>query len=308
MDPLAKSKNQRVVIDAGNGNEHTVVCGAPNVAPGMVAAWARPGTHLEGRTIGLIAIEEVESEGMLASGEELGINRDHTGLLTVDAEAGGKLPGLAPDWIIEIDNKSLTHRPDLWGHYGMAREVAAISGERVVDPVDLHHLPEDSGHAVNVVIDDYQLCPRYSALVFENVKVEPSPLWLQARLQSIGINPINNIVDVTNYALAELPQPMHAFDADKLAGNDIFVRRARSGEALKALTISSTSLQLRTWLSRTPPAHRDCGCDRRGRQRNFGRNDTHCAREREFQRGERETDVVTSQIAYGRVHAIRKVA
>ena len=84
-------------------------------------------------------------------------------------------------------------------------------------------------------IDDFELCPRYSALVFENVTVEPSPLWLQARLQSIGMNPINNIVDVTNYVLAELPQPMHAFDADKLAGDTIFVRRARAGETLKAL-------------------------------------------------------------------------
>jgi phenylalanyl-tRNA synthetase beta chain len=235
VDPLGKGKNQRVVIDAGNGDKHTVVCGAPNVSPGMVAAWARPGTRLGERTIGRIAIEQVESEGMLASGEELGINRDDTGLLTMAADPGAKLPGLAPDWIIEIDNKSLTHRPDLWGHYGMAREVAAIAGGRLVDPVNLRYLPEDSGHPVNVTIDDYQLCSRYSALVLENVAVEPSPLWLQARLQSIGINPINNIVDVTNYVLAELPQPMHAFDADKLAGDTIFVRRARSGETLKAL-------------------------------------------------------------------------
>jgi phenylalanyl-tRNA synthetase beta chain len=235
VDPLGKGKNKRVVIDAGDGKQHTVVCGAPNVAPGIVAAWARPGTRLGERTIGRIAIEELESEGMLASGEELGINRDHSGVLTVAADAGGKLPGLAPDWIIEIDNKSLTHRPDLWGHYGMAREVAAIGGHRLVDPVSLRYLPEDSGQPVNVIIDDYQLCPRYSALVFESAKVEPSPLWLQARLQSIGINPINNIVDVTNYVLAELPQPMHAFDGDKLAGDTIFVRRARAGETLKAL-------------------------------------------------------------------------
>lgn len=235
VDPLAKSKNKRVVIDPGNGTTHTVVCGAPNVAPGMIAAWARPGTQLEGRTIGRIAIEEVESEGMLASGEELGINRDHSGLLTVDAGAGEKLPGLAPDWIIEIDNKSLTHRPDLWGHYGMAREVAAIAGGKLIDPVSLDHLPEGLGGAVNVAIEDYELCSRYSALVFENVRVEPSPLWLQARLQAVGLSPISNIVDVTNYILAELPQPMHAFDADKLSGETIFVRRAKGGETLKAL-------------------------------------------------------------------------
>ena len=84
-------------------------------------------------------------------------------------------------------------------------------------------------------IADYALCPRYSALFFENVKVGPSPLWLQARLESLGLNPINNIVDVTNYILAELPQPMHAFDADKLTGDTIFVRTAREGEQLHAL-------------------------------------------------------------------------
>ncbi len=134
-----------------------------------------------------------------------------------------------PDWIIEIDNKSLTHRPDLWGHYGMAREVAAITKNPLIDPVHLDHLPTLSSSPIAVEIEDYLLCPRYSALVFENVTVTPSPLWLQTRLASIGLNPINNIVDVTNYILAELPQPMHAFDADKLKGNTIYVGgRARA--------------------------------------------------------------------------------
>ncbi len=138
------------------------------------------------------------------------------------------------DWIIEIDNKSLTHRPDLWGHYGMAREVAAITGNRLHDPVDLAPLPRGEA-AFKVEIADYSLCSRYSALVFENIKVAPSPLWMQTRLESIGMNGINNIVDATNYVLAELPQPMHAFDADKLSGDIIFVRRARAGERLGAL-------------------------------------------------------------------------
>ncbi|MBV9763535.1 MAG: phenylalanine--tRNA ligase subunit beta [Acidobacteriaceae bacterium] len=138
------------------------------------------------------------------------------------------------DWIIEIDNKSLTHRPDLWGHYGMAREVAAFAGGVLKDPVRLDLLPNGQP-VVKVEIQDYSLCPRYSALVFEDVKVNQSPLWLQDRLRNLGLNPINNIVDVTNYILAELPQPMHAFDADKLAGKTIFVRSARGGERLKAL-------------------------------------------------------------------------
>ncbi len=150
------------------------------------------------------------------------------------------------DWIIEIDNKSLTHRPDLWGHYGMAREVAAITGGRLRDPVDLALLPEGAP-AVRAEIADHVLCPRYSALVFESVRVGLSPAWLQTRLEHIGLNPINNIVDVTNFVLAELPQPMHAFDADKLTGNTIFVRTAHAGERLAALngetyTLSTSDL------------------------------------------------------------------
>lgn len=138
------------------------------------------------------------------------------------------------DSIIDIDNKSLTHRPDLWGHVGMAREVAAITGRALNDPVKLDLLPH-SEPVIRVSIADRLLCPRYSALVFENVRIDSSPAWLQGRLESIDINSINNIVDVTNYVLAELPQPMHAFDADKLSGNTIYVRTAQPGESLRAL-------------------------------------------------------------------------
>lgn len=145
------------------------------------------------------------------------------------------------DWVIEIDNKSLTHRPDLWGHFGMAREVAAITNRALIDPVKPDTLPNGDAQ-ISAAIEDYALCPRYSALVFEKVTVAPSPDWLQHRLQSIGINPINNIVDVTNYILMELPQPMHAFDAAKLAGSTIFVRRARTGEQLKALNEETYTL------------------------------------------------------------------
>jgi phenylalanyl-tRNA synthetase beta chain len=235
VEPLPKGKNKAVRIDIGHGKIVSVVCGAPNVRPGMLAPWVPPGTLLGDKTIGRATIEDVESEGMLASSAELGISRDHAGLLELtDTEAGEPLKGLSPDWIIEIDNKSLTHRPDLWGHYGMAREVAAISSRPLVDPVQPGLLPGGLP-VIQVEIADRVLCPRYSALVFENVKVGPSPLWLQARLEHLGLNPINNAVDVTNYILAELPQPMHAFDADKLAGGTIFVRPARAGEELAAL-------------------------------------------------------------------------
>lgn len=232
--PLPDSKNQRVVIDIGNSETRTVVCGAPNVRVGMVAAYVPPGTSLGDKRIERAVIGDIESEGMLASAAELGISRDHIGLLELQQIPGTKLDGAQPDWIIEIDNKSLTHRPDLWGHHGMAREVAAITGKSLVDPVHVQDLPQGK-KAIEVSIEDFQLCPRYSALVLENVKVQPSPLWLQTRLESLGLNPINNIVDVTNYILTELPQPMHAFDADKLHGDTIYVRPARAGEKLHAL-------------------------------------------------------------------------
>jgi len=161
-------------------------------------------------------------------------------LITIKtAESEGVEPH-GNDHVIEIDNKSLTHRPDLWGHYGMAREVAAILGRKLIDPVKP---AEFSGSApIRVSVEDHALCPRYSALVFDNVSVQPSPAWLQQRLEAVGLNPINNIVDVTNYVLAELAQPMHAFDAAKLQGDEIIVRSARAGETIRALNDESYSL------------------------------------------------------------------
>jgi phenylalanyl-tRNA synthetase beta chain len=138
-----------------------------------------------------------------------------------------------PDSIIEIDNKSLTNRPDLWGHLGMAREVAAIAGLSVADPVG-ELPPADLKGDLSITIDDANLCARFSGQRVENVKVAPSPLWMQYRLNSLGINPINNLVDVTNYVLCELGQPMHAYDAD-LLGDTIVVRAARIGESILAL-------------------------------------------------------------------------
>jgi len=137
------------------------------------------------------------------------------------------------DSIIEIDNKSLTNRPDLWGHLGMAREVAAIDGLSIADPVD--EVPPAASHGdIAIAIEDSRLCARFSGQRVENVKVGPSPLWMQVRLNSLGVNPINNLVDITNYILCELGQPMHAYDAD-LLGDSIIVRAARKGESILAL-------------------------------------------------------------------------
>src|SRR5690349_16693870 len=225
VEPIEGSKNVKAVVDAGRYGVRTVVCGAPNCRPGLITAYA---------PIGKKTIHGVESDGMLASGAELGINKDHDGVIELDSQVGAPLPGCLADHVIEIDNKSITHRPDLWGHHGMAREVAAITGRKLKDPVHLDLLPSGEG-AIGVRIEDLELCPRYSALVFENVSVRPSPEWLQCRLTAVGLNPINNIVDITNFVMAELSQPMHAFDADLLAGDTIFIRSAKPREAFRAL-------------------------------------------------------------------------
>jgi phenylalanyl-tRNA synthetase beta chain len=221
VTPIADSQNVMATVYAGIHGEKTVVCGAQNCRPGILTIYV---------PLGVKTIAGLASDGMLASAAELEITRDHKGV--IELESAVALP--SPDSVIEIDNKSITHRPDLWGHHGMAREVAAITGKTLRDPVRLDLLPGPGG-PVRVEIDDTALCPRYSALAFENVTVKPSPLWLQYRLTAVGLNPINNIVDLTNYIMAELAQPMHAFDRAKLRGETIFVRSARAGENIVAL-------------------------------------------------------------------------
>ncbi|MBM3735927.1 MAG: phenylalanine--tRNA ligase subunit beta [Acidobacteria bacterium] len=245
--PIEGSKNVSVVADTGRYGRKSVVCGAPNCRPGMITAYVPSGVTLQGKQIRRALISGVESDGMLASGAELGLNRDSAGILEFEASPGDPVPGCCPDSVIEIDNKSLTHRPDLWGHFGMAREVAAITGSRLSDPVKMDRVPGGQA-AIQVLIEDTTLCPRYSALVFDNVEVRPSPLWLQYRLEAVGLNPINNIVDVTNYVMAELAQPMHAFDRDKLRGGAIHVRLARTGERLTALDNEEYGLDPQTLL------------------------------------------------------------
>ena len=218
-EPLADTHNVKAVVATELYGQKVVVCGATNCAVGVRTVYVPLGTK---------RVQGVESDGMLASGQELGINRDHSGIVELNG------PLMQPDQIIEIDNKSLTHRPDLWGHYGMAREVAAITGKQMLDPVHLELLPVGRP-AIRIEVEDFDLCPRFSALVFENIKVQPSPLWLQYRLTAIGLNPINNIVDLTNFLMAELAQPMHAYDRALVKGGVLRARRAREGEQVLAL-------------------------------------------------------------------------
>jgi phenylalanyl-tRNA synthetase beta chain len=214
-------KLTRALVDIGEGEPITVACGAPNCRAGMRTVWV---------PVGVKNVGGIESNGMLASAAELGLGREDKGII----EWSSDTIDFAPDSILEIDNKSLTHRPDLWGHLGMAREVAAITRENLKDPVDLALLPKGSD-SFNVRVDDYVLCPRFSVVTFEDVRIAPSPLWLQYRLESLGLNPINNVVDITNFVMTELAQPMHAFDRDKLRGDRLIVRPAFEGEGLLAL-------------------------------------------------------------------------
>ncbi len=232
--PIPNSPNVKAVVETGRYGTKTLVCGAPNCRPGMLTAYW---------PLGVKKIAGVESDGMLCAGDELGINRDHNNIVELDnVQPGDSIPDLRPDSIIEIDNKSLTHRPDLWGHFGMAREVAANFATPLQDSVDLSVLPKGVPSVV-VLVEDFDLCPRFSAVRFDNVKVGPSPLWLQYRLEAIGLNPINNIVDITNYVMAELPQPMHAFDADKVASHTLVARAAKPGEQCAALNGETYDLE-----------------------------------------------------------------
>jgi phenylalanyl-tRNA synthetase beta chain len=227
VEPIEGGHNRKAIVATARYGLKTVVCGAPNCRADITTVYVPLRSKI---------IEGISSDGMLASGAELGINRDSAGILELEGDWR-----LKPDHVIEIDNKSLTHRPDLWGHVGMTREVAAISRKSLLDPVKMELLPPGEA-PIKVAIENLDLCPRYSALVFENVTVRPSPLWLQYRLEAIGLNPINNIVDFTNLVMAELSQPTHAFDRDLLAGDTIFIRPARPGEQIVALNDESYAL------------------------------------------------------------------
>jgi len=209
-----------------------VVCGAPNVRQGMVTAIARPGVTMpDGTRIRKAKVRGVTSLGMLCSARELGISDDHTGIIELDGGIGSGLPLTEAleldDTLIEID---LTpNRPDCASVIGIGREVAAVTGRTLRMPA-LHAAFPGEEPDFSVVIEDVTLCPRYAAYRLSGVRIEPSPWWLQKRLLAVGMRPINNIVDITNYVMLETGQPLHAFDFTRLAGRGIVVRRPRDGE------------------------------------------------------------------------------
>ncbi len=206
-------------VDAGDGKLTDVVCGAPNVRVGMKTAFAKVGAKIGDITIAPRPLAGFDSFGMCCSEKELGISDDNSGIMDIleDAPCGTDLKTLyqIEDIVFEVDNKSLTNRPDLWGHYGIAREFAALCGRELkplptVDLTAFGNLPK-----VDMKILD-PLCQRYSCLQVENITEKVSPVNMRIRLFYCGMRGINLLADLTNYLMLEMGQPMHAFDSRKV--------------------------------------------------------------------------------------------
>jgi phenylalanyl-tRNA synthetase beta chain len=254
-------------VDIGADEPVQIVCGAPNVAQDLVVAVATVGTVMPGGLkIKKAKLRGQVSEGMICSARELGIGEEHDGILALDEVLPGAdeiAPGTPFSAVLPhaddvLDLEITPNRPDCLGLYGIAREVAASTGAAlrpapwtaegapsaapVAGEVDG---PDAAGDAIDGFAVDVRtpLCPRFTARLFEGVTIAPSPLWMQARLSAAGMRPINNVVDVTNYVMLVTGQPLHAFDADRIAGGTLTVREAAEGEELT--TLDSTVRTLR---------------------------------------------------------------
>ncbi len=205
-------------VDAGE-KVCNIVCGAPNVAVGQKVALALAGGRVCGGEIKVATVAGYESEGMCCSEKELGISDEHSGIMELDPSLknGTNIKDIFPidDIIFEVDNKSLTNRPDLWGHYGIARELAALSG-RELKPLEMGDLSYDGDDKVEVEIGRKDLVYRYSCIKMDNITKNKSPLDMRIRLYYCGMRGINLLADITNYIMLEIGQPTHAF-----AGNSI---------------------------------------------------------------------------------------
>jgi phenylalanyl-tRNA synthetase beta chain len=226
-------------VSAGEGQTLQIVCGAKNFQVGDLVPLARVGTVLpDGTTISQAVLRGVKSEGMLCSARELGLAEDASGLLLLDRtlRVGAPISAVLglDDAVLEVN--VTPNRGDALSHLGVAREVAVLTGQPLRPPATtvVESLPDVEGVA-RVRIDDAHGCRRFAARVVEGIRIGASPEWLVQRLRACGVRSINNVVDVTNYVMLELGQPLHAFDLDKLAGSEVVVRRARAGERLTTL-------------------------------------------------------------------------
>lgn len=226
-----------------------VVCGAPNVHAGMFVAWLPPGTTVPSSydkdpfVLDAREIRGQVSNGMLASASELAISEDHFGILEITEEAhpGDDFAQLfkLDDYIIDIENKMFTHRPDCFGQLGVAREIAGITHQKFTSS-NMYLQPKTTvnskkGLQLQIKNQVPELVPRFMAQVFENITVQPSPVWMQTYLTRVGVRPINNIVDITNYFMLLTGQPLHAYDADKLPSMSLETRLSKKSEKLKLL-------------------------------------------------------------------------
>ena len=238
-------------VSTGSEDPVTVVCGAPNVEAGQKVAFAPVGTEIKeaGFSIEKRKIRGVVSEGMICSEAELGLGEGADGILVLpeECEPGTPLREIFGDVVFEID--ITPNRGDCLSHLGVSREISAITGNPIRFP---EFIPEEvdelTSNAVAVEIEDEDLCPRYAARVVKNVKVEPSPVWLQDALKKLGVRPINNVVDVASYVMFESGHPLHAFDYDQVRGKKIVVRTAEKGEKFTTLDSKERELPERALL------------------------------------------------------------
>jgi phenylalanyl-tRNA synthetase beta chain len=226
-----------VTVDFGQSPKE-VVCGAGNVRVGLKVPYAPIGTTLpNGMTLEPKKIRGILSEGMLCSETELGLGEGKGGLMELSEEAkpGTSLPDylkIPSDIILDVDNKSLTHRPDLWGHYGLAREFAAAHKKELKNPFDanwsknLHSKIGSGSSPIKVEVSEDSSCLAYYGLSIDNIKMSPTPDFIKNRLETVGLRSINLIVDISNYVMLELGVPNHIFDREKIAGDKIIIKRA----------------------------------------------------------------------------------
>lgn len=230
-------------VDDGTVELITVVCGAPNVAAGQKVLFARIGAVLPGDfKIKKSKIRGVESFGMICAEDELGIGNDHSGIKVLPADAPVGVPardylGLKSEAVIEYEITA--NRVDAASHIGVARDLYAYLKLNGIpcsfSYPDVSAFAEGEGEAIPVEVQDVDGAPEYDGITIRDVKVGPSPEWLQEKLLAIGLHPINNVVDISNFVLFELGQPLHTFDADKIAGGKVIVRRAGEGEKIVTL-------------------------------------------------------------------------
>lgn len=228
------------LCDVYNGTETvSVVCGAPNVQAGQKVPFAQVGSILPGNfKIKKAKIRGEVSHGMICAADELGISDDHEGIMVLnpDSETGKPFVDDYGDILAAIEIDLTPNRPDALHHYGVARDLAVKTG-RTLKPLDIRQVnpPSSPAESLEVKIDDPQGCPRYLAGIVTNVKVGPSPHWMQDRLKAAGQRPINNLVDISNYVLFEMGHPTHIFDLKRFGSNTVLVRKARKNETFVTL-------------------------------------------------------------------------